>query len=274
MDRYAVIGHPIRHSLSPKIHTFFAAQTAQDLTYESIELPLTSFETRMWNLIKEGYLGFNVTAPFKGDAFDFVDELTERAKLARAVNTIKVLKDGRTIGDTTDGVGLLNDLVQNLKWPLEDAHILIIGAGGAVRGVLAPIIEANPASITLANRTLEKAEVLADDFPQLTPSAFEDLNGQFDIIINGTSASLSGHLPPIPEHLINADVKCYDMMYSATPTAFLKWAENLGATQLSDGLGMLVGQAAESFQYWRQVNPEVQPVITELRTHLSLPQAE
>ncbi|MFQ3229098.1 shikimate dehydrogenase [Reinekea sp.] len=270
MDRYAVIGHPITHSLSPQIHTLFAAQTTQSLTYEGIELPLTSFETRLWQLIKEGYLGFNVTMPFKGDAFDFVDELTERAKRARAVNTIKILADGRTIGDTTDGVGLLNDLQQHLKWTLEDTHILMLGAGGAVRGVLEPLIEANPASLTLANRTLEKAEELADDFPEITPCSFAELSGRFDLIINGTSASLSGMLPPIPESLINPGVKCYDMMYSAEPTAFLKWATSLGAVDLSDGLGMLVGQAAESFNYWRGVSPEVQPVIDELRQRLTI----
>jgi shikimate dehydrogenase len=269
MDRYAVIGHPITHSLSPQIHTLFAAQTQQDLEYEGIELPLTSFETRLWQLIKDGVRGFNVTVPFKGDAFEFVDELTERAKRARAVNTIKVLDDGRTIGDTTDGVGLLNDLQNHLKWKVEDANILVIGAGGAVRGVLEPLIEANPSAITLANRTVEKAEVLADDFPELIPCAFEDLRGQFDIIINGTSASLSGHLPPIPESLINPGTKCYDMMYGAEPTAFLRWAANLGAVELADGLGMLVGQAAVSFEYWRGVAPEVQPVIDSLRAQLS-----
>jgi shikimate dehydrogenase len=269
MDRYAVIGHPITHSLSPQIHTLFAAQTSQSLAYEGIELPLTSFETRLWQLIKEGYLGFNVTVPFKGDAFDFVDELTERAKRARAVNTIKILADGRTIGDTTDGVGLFNDLRQHLNWALEDTNILVLGAGGAVRGVLEPLIAANPASLTLANRTLEKAEELADDFPEITPSSFAELSGRFDIIINGTSASLSGLLPPIPEALINPSVKCYDMMYSAEPTAFLKWAASLGAVDLADGLGMLVGQAAESFHYWRGVSPDVQPVIDEIRQQLT-----
>lgn len=269
MDRYAVIGHPITHSLSPKIHTIFAEQTAQRLMYEGIELPLTSFETRLWQLIKDGYRGFNVTMPFKGDAFDFVDELTERAKRARAVNTIKILADGRTMGDTTDGVGLLNDLQQHLKWQLENTNILVLGAGGAVRGVLDPLIEANPASLTLANRTIEKAEELADDFPEITPCSFKDLHGRFDLIINGTSASLSGLLPPIPENLINPNVKCYDMMYSAEPTAFLMWAMSLGAVEVSDGLGMLVGQAAESFDSWRGVRPQVQPVIDAIRQQLT-----
>ncbi|MBU2864357.1 shikimate dehydrogenase [Reinekea forsetii] len=269
MDRYAVIGHPITHSLSPQIHTIFAKQTQQALEYEGIELPLTSFETRLWQLIKSGYLGFNVTVPFKGDAFDFVDELSERSKRARAVNTIKILPDGRSMGDTTDGIGLLNDLQDNLGWKFDGANVLILGAGGAVRGVLDPIIAANPASITLANRTLEKAEELADDFAQITPSSFEELSGRFDIIINGTSASLSGQLPPISESLINPDVKCYDMMYSAEPTAFLKWALQLGAVDVSDGLGMLVGQAAESFYCWRGVKPEVKSVIDALRGQLT-----
>lgn len=269
MDRYAVIGHPITHSLSPQIHALFASQTGQELEYEGIELPITSFETRVWQLFKEGYSGFNVTVPFKSDAFDFVDTMSERAKRARAVNTLMRLEDGRIFGDTTDGVGLINDLTQNLKWKIEDQNLLVLGAGGAVRGVLEPLLEQNPASLVIANRTLKKVEELADDFPELTPCTFEELKGQFDIIINGTSASLSGQVPPLPKGIVNAGSKCYDMMYGKEPTAFMAWAKEQGAVHCADGLGMLVGQAAESFSIWRGVTPETDPVIRDVRANLS-----
>lgn len=268
MDRFAVIGHPITHSLSPQIHALFAEQTKQDMSYEGIDLPPTSFETRVWQLLKDGFQGFNVTVPFKGDAFDFVDEPTERAKRCRSVNTIMKLPDGRTFGDTTDGIGLLFDLQQHLQWPIEGKHVLILGAGGAVRAIIEPLVSANPASLVLANRTQAKAEELADDFPQLSPCSFKELSGRFDIIINGTSSSLSGQLPPIPEDIINPGTHCYDMMYGKDKTAFLAWAEQLGAVHTADGLGMLVAQAAESFSIWRGVRPDVVPVIAELRKHL------
>lgn len=269
MDRYAVIGHPITHSLSPQIHSLFAAQTGEKLEYEGIELPITSFETRVWQLFKEGYAGFNVTVPFKGDAFDFVDTMTERAKRAGAINTLMKLDDGRIFGDTTDGVGLIRDLTENLKWTIENQNVLILGAGGAVRGVLEPMLEQNPASLVIANRTLKKVEELADDFPELTPCTFEELSGQFDIIINGTSASLSGQVPPLPEGVINAGSKCYDMMYGKAPTSFMIWAKEQGAVHCADGLGMLVGQAAESFSIWRGVTPETDSVIQEIRASLA-----
>lgn len=268
MDRYAVIGHPITHSLSPAIHRIFAEQTNEPIEYDGIELPVTSFETRIWQLFKEGYSGFNVTAPFKGDAFDFVDEMTDRAKRARAVNTMKKLPDGRIYGDTTDGVGLLADLKDNLGWPLENKNILILGAGGAVRAVLEPLISENPANLVIANRTLEKAEELADDFPELTPSTFDELSGQFDLVINGTSASLSGHIPPLPDGLINAGTQCYDMMYGKDLTVFLAWAKRQGVRDVADGLGMLVGQAAESFNIWRGVRPQLKSTVQKLRDSL------
>jgi shikimate dehydrogenase len=268
MDRYAVIGHPITHSLSPKIHTMFAELTGQAMQYEGIELPVTSFETRVWQLFKDGYCGFNVTAPFKNDAFDFVDEMTERAKRARAVNTLKKLPDGRIFGDTTDGVGLLNDLRDNLEWKIENQNILILGAGGAVRGVVEPLLAANPSSLVVANRTLKKVEELADEFPELSPSTFEELSGQFDIVINGTSASLSGQVPPLPAGVINPGTKCYDMMYGKEPTSFMVWAKEQGAVHCADGLGMLVGQAAESFHIWRDVRPDTQAVVEKIRQSL------
>ena len=269
MDRYAVIGHPITHSLSPQIHALFAQQTQQNMQYEGIELPVTSFETRIWQLFKDGYSGFNVTVPFKGDAFDFVDEMTDRAKRARAVNTLKKLDNGRVFGDTTDGVGLLKDLTENLNWTLADKNIVILGAGGAVRGVLEPLLAEDPKSIQVANRTLKKAEELGDDFPEITPCTFDELTGPIEILINGTSASLSGQVPPIDEALIGTETRCYDMMYGKTPTAFLQWAAAQGATHCADGLGMLVGQAADSFEIWRGVRPETRPVIDTLRASLA-----
>lgn len=269
MDRYAVIGHPITHSLSPQIHTLFAEQTKEDLSYEGIELPVTSFETRVWQLFKDGYAGFNVTVPFKQDAFDFVDEMTERAKRARAINTLKKLPDGRIFGDTTDGIGLLTDLQDNLQWQIEQKNILILGAGGAVRGVIEPLLDANPASLVIANRTMKKVEELEDEFPKITPCSFDEISGQFDIVINGTSASLSGQVPPLPEGVVNAGTKCYDMMYGKEPTAFMAWAKAQGAVDCADGLGMLVGQAAASFEIWRGIKPQTQPVIETLRARLA-----
>lgn len=268
MDRYAVLGHPITHSLSPQIHSLFAKQTGENIQYEGIELPVTSFETRVWQLFKDGYAGFNVTVPFKGDAFDFVDSMSDRAKRSRAVNTLKKMPDGRIFGDTTDGAGLLFDLVSHLKWPIEGKNILILGAGGAVRGVLEPLLSANPDSLVVANRTVKKAEELTDEFPEISPATFDELSGQFDIVINGTSASLSGQVPPLPEGLINGGTRCYDMMYGKDPTAFMVWAKEQGAADCSDGLGMLVGQAAESFEIWRGVRPTIESVIVELRRHL------
>ncbi len=181
---------------------------------------------------------------------------------------MKKLSDGRIYGDTTDGIGLLADLKDNLGWPIENSHILILGAGGAVRAIIEPLLENNPSSLVVANRTLQKVEDIADDFPEITPSTFDELSGQFDIVINGTSASLSGQIPPLPDDLINAGTRCYDMMYGKDPTSFLVWAKKQGVVSLSDGLGMLVGQAAESFNIWRGIRPQVKPVIEQLRAML------
>ena len=268
MDRYAVLGHPIKHSLSPDIHTAFARQTGQAIEYHAIELPVTSFETRVWQLFKDGYKGFNVTVPFKEDAHDFADVLTERAKRAGSVNTLTHTEDGRILGDTSDGAGLVFDLVEQLGWALTGKNLLVLGAGGAVRGVLEPLLACGPAQLVLANRTLAKAEALTDDFPEVSPMAFEEISGQFDLVINGTSASLSGHLPPLPEGLLNADTRCYDMMYGKDETVFNRWARSQGVIHCADGLGMLVGQAAVSFEIWRGVRPDPMPVLQGLREQL------
>lgn len=268
MDRYAVLGHPIKHSLSPDIHTAFARQTGQDLEYQAIELPVTSFETRVWQLFKDGYKGFNITVPFKKDAHDFADVLTERAKRAGAVNTLTLTDDGRILGDTSDGAGLVFDLVEQLGWSLAGKNLLILGAGGAVRGVLEALLACGPAQLALANRTLAKAEALTDDFPEVAPMSFEEISGRFDLVINGTSASLSGQLPPLPEGLVNAETYCYDMMYGKEETVFNRWARSRGVTHCADGLGMLVGQAAVSFEIWRGVRPDPTPVLQGLREQL------
>lgn len=269
-DLYAVMGNPIAHSKSPDIHTAFAKQAKQDLVYSAMLVPVDGFVHAAEDFFRKA-LGCNITVPFKQDAFEFADVLTDRAQRAGAVNTL-VLKDGQVVGDTTDGVGLVRDLIKNQQCELKGKKILILGAGGAVRGILEPFLEQNPENILIANRTASKAVQLAEDF-----KAFGNINGcgfdevpadAFDLIINGTSASLSGELPPVPVEIINNQTICYDMMYSAEPTVFNQWADSLGAAQCIDGLGMLVEQAAESFAIWRGIHPATESVINNLRAQL------
>ncbi len=270
-DRYAVFGNPIAHSKSPHIHRVFAAQTQQDLTYDALLMPLDDFANAARAFFAEG-CGANVTVPFKEEAFALVDELSERARRAGAVNTVKRLADGRLLGDNTDGAGLLRDLTVNAGLSLRGKRILLLGAGGAVRGVLAPLLAEQPARVVIANRTVAKADALAAlfaDVGALQASAFDTLEGPFDLIINGTSASLSGELPPLPAAVIRAGhTVCYDMMYSHEPTAFNRWAAEQGAARTVDGLGMLVEQAAEAFFVWRGVRPDSAPVLAMLRQSL------
>lgn len=272
-DRYAVIGHPIGHSKSPQIHGLFAEQTGQKLRYEALLAPLDDFPGFVRAFLAQG-AGANVTVPFKEEAYRLADELTERARLAGAVNTFKRLDDGRLLGDNTDGAGLVRDLVSNAGLTLEGLRILLLGAGGAVRGVLGPLLDERPSALVIANRTSAKAEQLAADFARLGPVSaqpFETLTGRFDLIINGTSASLTGALPPLPAGLIELkpdQTFCYDMMYGAEPTAFCTWACAQGAAT-RDGLGMLVEQAAEAFALWRGVRPDTAPVLTALREGLA-----
>ncbi len=268
MDRYGVFGHPVAHSKSPLIHRLFAAQTGQRLSYEALLAPLEDFAGFARAFFVQGK-GANVTLPFKEQAFELADELTERARRAGAVNTLKQLADGRLLGDNTDGAGLVRDLKVNAGWPLRDAHILLLGAGGAVRGVLEPLLAERPALLVIANRTLEKAEQLAREFADLGPvvaSGFDWIDAPVDLIINGTSASLAGEVPPIDPGLIaTGKTRCYDMMYAKAPTAFIRWAAEQGAVETRDGLGMLVEQAAEAFSLWRGVRPDSAPVLGELR---------
>ncbi|MGR4066777.1 shikimate dehydrogenase [Billgrantia sp. C5P2] len=268
-DRYCVFGNPIAHSKSPMIHAAFAAQTGEAIEYTAIAAPLDDFAGAWRSFTAEGGRGANVTVPFKEEAFRLCDVLSERARRAGAVNTLLLGKNGRTYGDTTDGIGLVRDL-QHQKVSLGGARILVLGAGGAVRGVLEPLLAAQPASLLVANRTAEKAEALAADFGDLgtiSGGGFDAVAGPFDLVINGTSASLAGDLPPLPDDLFAAGATAYDMMYGAEPTVFLRWAAERGARTL-DGLGMLVEQAAESFFQWRGKRPETDSVREALRAGL------
>lgn len=271
-DLYAVFGNPINHSKSPTIHRQFAEQTGQDMHYTKQLVNECEFETAAQEFFAQGGKGLNITVPFKLNAFAFAHQRTARAERAGAVNTLARLSDGTILGDNTDGIGMIHDM-HNLGWELEGKRVLILGAGGAVRGILQPLLEEKPAQVVIANRTLEKAEELVKNFHDLgdiRAKSFAQLEGAvFDLVINGTSASMQGELPPLPDNLLATQACCYDMMYGAEPTIFLVWAKNQGAAQIADGLGMLIGQAAEAFYLWRQIRPEVVPVITALRRQLT-----
>ena len=272
MDRYCVFGNPIGHSKSPLIHQMFAAQTGEALSYEALLAPLDGFAAFAREFFAAG-CGANVTVPFKEEAFRLADELSQRAARAGAVNTLKKLADGRLLGDNTDGAGLVRDLTVNAGLQLAGQRILLLGAGGAVRGVLEPMLAERPAELVIANRTVEKAEELARLFADLGPvvaSGFDWIDAPVDLIVNGTSASLAGELPPISPTLIRpGHTVCYDMMYAKEPTAFNRWAQTHGAERTLDGLGMLVEQAAEAFFLWRGVRPDSAPVLAELRRQLN-----
>lgn len=271
-DLYAVFGNPINHSKSPAIHRQFAEQTGQDMNYIKQLVSEGEFAKAAETFFAQGGKGLNITVPFKIDAYQFAQRLTPRAERAGAVNTLAKTSDGSILGDNTDGIGMIHDM-HNLDWDIEGKRVLILGAGGAVRGILQPLLEENPAQVVIANRTFDKAEELVKQFHDLgdmKAKSFEQLaNETFDIVINGTSASLQGDLPPLPDKLLAPGACCYDMMYGSEPTVFLRWAQEHGAAQLADGLGMLVGQAAEAFYLWRQIRPEVVPVITALRRQMT-----
>jgi len=266
-DRYAVIGNPIEHSKSPLIHAQFAQQTAQDMVYERILGDLEDFAGDVRDFAAEGGRGLNVTVPFKEKAFELADELSERAQRAEAWNT--VLFDAEvSLGDNTDGVGRVLDLGCNHSFNFAGSRILLLGAGGASRGVLFPLLEEQPASIIIANRTASKAHDLAAlaGADKVAGCGLDELTGrQFDLIVNGTAAGLSGQVPPIPDDCLAAGGWTYDMMYGSEPTAFVKWGQARAAGKALDGLGMLVEQAAESFRLWRGVTPDTEAVIRALR---------
>lgn len=268
-DQYAVFGNPITHSKSPLIHAEFAAQTGQAMIYTKQLVQLGGFKEAAQAFFAGGGKGLNVTVPFKQDAFSFASRLTDRAKLAGAVNTLARQENGEILGDTTDGIGLVRDVTVNRHWQIRGKRVLILGAGGAVRGVLEPLLAQQPQHVVIANRTVDKALQLCKDFAEkgyLCGCGFDMLPGQqFDLVINGTSAGLGGELPPLPDDLLAADAKAYDMLYGDKPTAFMTWAQQHGADEVADGLGMLVEQAAASFEIWRGCRPETAAVIEKLR---------
>lgn len=271
-DRYAVMGNPITHSKSPQIHQQFAEQTGQTLSYDKIKVETENFATDVAEFQKNNGKGLNITVPLKEEAFKLATQLTERARRAGAVNTLILNNANDYIGDNTDGAGLVHDLTQNHQTELKDKDILILGAGGAVRGILEPFIKQQPARLVIANRTIKRAQDLANDFSDIaniTVCEYSQLAGQqFDIIINGTSASLSGDLPPLPDNLLKANSTTYDMMYGKDDTPFMQWSKENNAAVIIDGLGMLVEQAAESFYCWRKVKPNTQPVLESIRKNL------
>lgn len=268
-DQYAVLGNPIEHSKSPTIHTMFARQTGQELVYRPMSAPLDEFRSSVEAFRKAGGRGLNVTVPFKLEAWEFSPERTNRAERAGAVNTLVFQTDGRILGDNTDGAGLVTDLTHNHGLVLAGRRILLLGAGGAARGILGPLCDEGPEEIVIANRTRERAESLAESFANAGPVSgcgYDDLDHrEFDLIINATSASLTDDLPPLPGHVLSSDGCCYDLMYADQPTPFVLWGRQHGALKSLDGLGMLVEQAAESFKIWRGVRPDTAPVIQALR---------
>ena len=269
-DHYAVIGNPIGHSKSPQVHALFAQQTRQAMVYERLLAPVDGFASAVQAFIAHGGCGANVTVPFKLEAFALAQELTPRAQAAGAVNTLS-FSDNHIKGDNTDGIGLVRDIVVNAAVSLEGRSVLLLGAGGAARGVILPLIEANIANLMIANRTQTRARELAQHFSQrgvpVSVATLDQLDQPYDVIINATSASLASELPPLPDIVFGDGTFAYDMMYSASPTRFMQHAAQHGA-RVRDGLGMLVEQAAESFHVWRGVRTETASVYLWLRGQL------
>ncbi len=265
MDQYAVMGNPIQHSWSPRIHQFFAKQTQQSLSYRPILVPLDAFSQSISDFKAQGGKGLNITLPFKQQAYQQVDQLSERAKIAQAVNTISFNPDGSSFGDNTDGIGFVRDVIDHHQFSLKNARILILGAGGAVRGILAPLIQESPASILIANRTKENAQLLATEFDLQVSAVAELAKYQFDLVINATSASLTGAELDLPQAILSDQAFCYDMVYGKGITPFMAWATHNRAAKVSDGLGMLIEQAAEAFFLWRKVRPNTPPILERLK---------
>jgi shikimate dehydrogenase len=272
-DRYAVLGNPVAHSQSPRIHSLFAQQTGQDIEYDRILVEPGGFDAAVADFAGQGGKGVNITVPFKEDAWRLADSRSERAELAGAVNTLVLHGNGRHFGDNTDGAGLVRDLRDNHGAQLRHTRILLLGAGGAARGVIGPLLQQQPRLLVIANRTAGKAVELARHFCSFGHTegcGLADVSGQqFDLVINATAASITGSVPDIDPTVITPDSWCYDMMYGREPTVFMRWASGLGAATVIDGLGMLVEQAAESFWLWRKVRPATIDVIRTLRDHQS-----
>jgi shikimate dehydrogenase len=268
-NKYAVFGNPIKHSKSPQIHAIFAEQCAQAMQYRAVRVELGGFSKAATNFFAEGGSGLNITLPFKRDAYDFSHRLSDRARRAGAVNTLTLTADGTIEGDNTDGIGLVRDMIANLGWAVQGLRILVLGAGGAVRGVLEPLLRERPRELLIVNRTAERAVELAQEFSDIAAIAgggYELIGErQFDLIINASSAGLSGEMAELPSSLLTERSCCYDMIYGAEPTPFMRWAAHHAAWAVSDGVGMLVEQAAQSFFIWRNLRPETRPVIHQLR---------
>jgi shikimate dehydrogenase len=262
------MGYPVSHSRSPVIHRLFALQTRQNLQYELLQVAPEKLDAAIRQFQRTGGKGLNITVPHKSAVTGLVDQLSERATRAGAVNTL-AFQDGEIFGDNTDGIGLMRDLTRNLKLNLRDRNILILGAGGATRGILGPLLAAQPASVTIANRTLAKARELARQFSSsgsVLECRFRDVPPSVDyaLVINATSAGLRGEVPPFPESAIGPGTFCYDLSYGLTPTPFTKWAQAQGAERAVMGWGMLVEQAAESFHLWRGIRPDTALVLKQI----------
>ncbi|MHB8723359.1 MAG: shikimate dehydrogenase [Steroidobacteraceae bacterium] len=270
-DQYGVVGHPVSHSWSPFIHGMFAKATAQNLVYRLFDISPDDFRREALRLFASGVRGLNVTLPHKQAAAELVNELTPRAERAQAVNTIAFFKDTSLLGDNTDGLGLMADLERNLGISLANKRVLILGAGGAVRGVLGPLLERDLKELVIANRTPDRARKLAAEFADLgliSACGFAEIEGPpYDLIVNATSASLRGEMPNLPVGLVGEETVCYDMAYGRGHTPFTLWAKSLHAGRTTKGWGMLVEQAAESFLLWRGIRPDTQPVLQALAHH-------
>ena len=268
MDQYGIIGNPINHTWSPRIHQLFAKQTQQQLTYQPILVALNDLPQALDALQARGFKGLNITMPFKQQAFSLVDTCSESAERAQAVNTICFYADGHRFGDNTDGVGLVRDVMQNLKFSIQNKRILILGAGGAVRGIVAPILQQHPSLLVIANRNEQKAEQLVSEYVQdntIESCSLNKINQtRFDLIINATGTSLEGSAIHLSANLLSQDACCYDMIYNKGETSFMRWAVQHGAAIVVSGLGMLAEQAAESFYIWRGAKPDVQVMLALL----------
>lgn len=268
VDYYCVVGNPVAHSLSPRIHAMFASATGEALVYDRVRVPEGAFAAALAAFVARGGRGMNVTVPFKGDARQAVDELSARAERAGSVNTIVVRDDGTTLGDNTDGIGLVSDLRVNLGLELSGMSIALVGAGGAARGVVGPLLDAGAASLIVMNRNRDRAFALADAFadPRIGAAGLDTVPPQpVDLIVNATSSGLAGGRPEIDAGWIGRGTVCYDMVYGEGAAPFLDWARGLGASSTADGLGMLVEQAAAAFELWRGIRPDTAEVISALR---------
>ena len=267
-DRYGVMGYPVSHSRSPVIHRLFALQTGQEIQYELLQVSPEKLETAIRQFQRTGGKGLNITVPHKQAVTRLVEQMSERASTAGAVNTL-TFREGEILGDNTDGFGLLRDLVVNLGLTIEGSNILILGAGGATRGIVGPLLEMEPVSLRIANRTLDKAEALVDRFDDAGPvsaCSFDavPVDDRYDLVINATSAGLQGDTPPYPAAAVSRKTVCYDLSYGLRPTPFSVWARDIGAIRSVMGWGMLVEQAAESFRIWRDVRPDTAPVLKQM----------